>query len=87
MTQQLSLFTFVLLSQNETRFAVDLNNFGFYANGTLDVKLHNLRIPDQGVNYSLQPVRSVCCWSLPEFVLPSELYNRWNYVLEREEML
>ncbi|CAN9510602.1 unnamed protein product [Ophioblennius macclurei] len=41
---------------NETRFAVDLNNFGFYANGTLDVKLSHLRVPDKRVNSSLQPV-------------------------------
>lgn len=45
--------------QNETRFAVDLNNFGFYTNGTLDVNLLSLRLPDKPVNYSLYPVRSV----------------------------
>ncbi|XP_041641214.1 protein GPR108-like [Cheilinus undulatus] len=42
--------------KNEIRSAVDLNNFGFYANGTLDVKLHSLIIPDKAVNYSLNPV-------------------------------
>lgn len=41
---------------NETRSTVDLNNFGFYANGTLDVKLHSLRLPPQKVNYSAFPV-------------------------------
>lgn len=41
---------------NETRFAVDLNNFGFYANGTLDVKLSHLRVPERLVNYSTHPV-------------------------------
>lgn len=34
-----------LTLKNETRFAVDLNNFGFYANGTLDVNLRSLSIP------------------------------------------
>ncbi|XP_040001180.1 protein GPR108 [Xiphias gladius] len=42
---------------NETRSSVDLNNFGFYANGTLDVNLTFLRLPnEQLVNYSAQPV-------------------------------
>lgn len=42
---------------NETRFAVDLNNFGFYANGTLDVNLMSLRLTgDQSVDYSTHPV-------------------------------
>ncbi|XP_073321425.1 protein GPR108 [Pagrus major] len=45
-----------LTLKNETRFAVDLNNFGFYANGTLDVNLLSLRIPEQLVNYSTHPV-------------------------------
>nr|XP_033480605.1 protein GPR108-like isoform X1 [Epinephelus lanceolatus] len=45
-----------LTLKNETRFAVDLNNFGFYANGTLDVNLLSLRLPEQPVNYSLYPV-------------------------------
>ncbi|KAF1394714.1 hypothetical protein PFLUV_G00004020 [Perca fluviatilis] len=45
-----------LTLKNETRFAVDLNTFGFYANGTLDVNLVSLRLPDQPVNYSYYPV-------------------------------
>ncbi|XP_044043567.1 protein GPR108-like [Siniperca chuatsi] len=45
-----------LTLKNETRFAVDLNNFGFYANGTLDVNLISLRLPEQLVNYSTHPV-------------------------------
>lgn len=45
-----------LTLQNETRSVVDLNNFGFFANGTLDVSLHSLRIPEQLVDYSLYPV-------------------------------
>ncbi|XP_070776847.1 protein GPR108 [Enoplosus armatus] len=45
-----------LTLNNDTRFAVDLNNFGFYANGTLDVNLTSLRLPDQLVNYSMYPV-------------------------------
>ncbi|XP_026159875.1 protein GPR108 [Mastacembelus armatus] len=45
-----------LTLKNETRFAVDLNNFGFYANGTLDVNLLYLRLPIQLVNYSVYPV-------------------------------
>lgn len=58
-------------SQNETRFSVELNNFGFFPNGTLDVNLLSLRLPDQVVNYSAHPVsacfvlvlRSVICES------------------------
>lgn len=45
-----------LTLKNETRSAVDLNNFGFYANGTLDVKLYSLRLAQQLVNYSVHPV-------------------------------
>ncbi|AWP05251.1 putative protein GPR108-like [Scophthalmus maximus] len=43
--------------RNETRFGVDLNTFGFYANGTLDVNLISLHLPsEQLVNYSIHPV-------------------------------
>lgn len=46
-----------LTLENETRFEVDLNNFGFYANGTLDVNLTSLRFhSEQPVNYTLFPV-------------------------------
>uniref|UniRef100_A0A8C9WWR1 G protein-coupled receptor 108 n=2 Tax=Sander lucioperca TaxID=283035 RepID=A0A8C9WWR1_SANLU len=45
-----------LTLKNETRFAVDLNTFGFYANGTLDVNLVSLRLQEQLVNYSNYPV-------------------------------
>ncbi|KAM7010118.1 protein GPR108 [Tautogolabrus adspersus] len=45
-----------LTLKNETRSSVDLNNFGFFANGTLDVKLLSLSIPEKLVNYSLNPV-------------------------------
>lgn len=45
-----------LTLKNETRHTVDLNNFGFYANGTLDVNLYSLRLPQQLVNYSVYPV-------------------------------
>ncbi|XP_034543936.1 protein GPR108 [Notolabrus celidotus] len=44
-----------LTLKNETRSAVDLNNFGFFANGTLDVKLLSLSLPEK-LNYSLNPV-------------------------------
>ncbi|XP_042340985.1 protein GPR108-like [Plectropomus leopardus] len=44
-----------LTLKNETRSTVDLNNFGFYANGTLDVNLLSLRLPEQRVNYTLYP--------------------------------
>ncbi|XP_043971567.1 protein GPR108 isoform X7 [Gambusia affinis] len=40
---------------NETRFAIDLNNFGFFANGTLNVSMSSLWLNDI-VNYSLYPV-------------------------------
>ncbi|XP_051802134.1 protein GPR108 isoform X1 [Acanthochromis polyacanthus] len=45
-----------LTLKNETRSVVDLNNFGFYADGTLDVNLHSLRIPSQRRNSSTPPV-------------------------------
>ncbi|KAM4750874.1 protein GPR108 [Anableps anableps] len=41
--------------KNETRFAVDLNNFGFFANGTLDVSLSSLLLSEI-INYSNYPV-------------------------------
>ncbi|KAM9362937.1 protein GPR108 [Symphorus nematophorus] len=41
---------------NDTRTVVDLNNFGFYANGTLDVNLTSVRLPEQTVDYSTHPV-------------------------------
>ncbi|KAM3624371.1 uncharacterized protein V6R79_022573 [Siganus canaliculatus] len=41
---------------NETRVAVDLNNFGFFANGTLDVNVLSLRIPENLANSSAHPV-------------------------------
>lgn len=36
---------------SETRFLVQLNTFGFYANGTLDVNLTSLSFSDQQVSY------------------------------------
>ncbi|XP_040892655.1 protein GPR108 [Toxotes jaculatrix] len=45
-----------LTLKNETRSVVDLNNFGFYANGTLDVSLISLRLPNEQLNYSTYPV-------------------------------
>ncbi|XP_061576280.1 protein GPR108-like [Cololabis saira] len=45
-----------LTLKNETRFAVDLNNFGFYANGTLNVSLSSLWLQEKDVNYSMYPV-------------------------------
>ncbi|XP_057700233.1 protein GPR108-like [Corythoichthys intestinalis] len=45
-----------LTLKNESRSFVHLNTFGFYANGTLDVNLHSLRLQQQLVNYSLNPV-------------------------------
>nr|XP_057925858.1 protein GPR108 isoform X2 [Doryrhamphus excisus] len=45
-----------LTLKNETRFFVHLNTFGFYANGTLDVSLRSLRLPQKPVNYSVYPV-------------------------------
>ncbi|XP_068455676.1 protein GPR108 [Clinocottus analis] len=45
-----------LTLKNESRVVVDLNNFGFYANGTLDVNVLSLRLPEQLVNYSTHPV-------------------------------
>uniref|UniRef100_A0A1A8FNV9 G protein-coupled receptor 108 n=1 Tax=Nothobranchius korthausae TaxID=1143690 RepID=A0A1A8FNV9_9TELE len=44
-----------LTLKNETRLAVDLNNFGFFADGTLDVNLTSLSIPEK-LNYSSLPV-------------------------------
>ncbi|XP_004066108.1 protein GPR108 [Oryzias latipes] len=45
-----------LTLENETRFVVDLNNFGFYANGTLNVNLSSLRMNEGIVNYTKYPV-------------------------------
>ncbi|KAG7484988.1 hypothetical protein JOB18_000322 [Solea senegalensis] len=45
-----------LTLRNETRVSVDLNNFGFYANGTLDVNLVSLRLPNEQQNSSAHPV-------------------------------
>ncbi|KAM9792283.1 protein GPR108 [Neosynchiropus ocellatus] len=42
--------------QNETRFVVHLTTFGFYANGTLDVNLVSLRVPESLVDYSAYPM-------------------------------
>uniref|UniRef100_A0A8C9WUS0 G protein-coupled receptor 108 n=1 Tax=Sander lucioperca TaxID=283035 RepID=A0A8C9WUS0_SANLU len=66
---------------NETRFAVDLNTFGFYANGTLDVNLVSLRLQEQLVNYSNYPVRSFSFLYVCMFVRV-DFYNRWNHVLK-----
>lgn len=41
---------------NEIRHTIDLNDFGFYANGTLDVHLHSLRVPETQVDFSKYPV-------------------------------
>ncbi|XP_053274355.1 protein GPR108 isoform X2 [Pleuronectes platessa] len=46
-----------LTLRNESRSTIDLNNFGFFANGTLDVNLISLRLSnEQLVNYSTHPV-------------------------------
>ncbi|XP_029906320.1 protein GPR108 isoform X1 [Myripristis murdjan] len=45
-----------LTLKDETRFVVHLNTFGFYANGTLDVNLLSLRIPEQSKDSSMHPV-------------------------------
>ncbi|KAM7419703.1 hypothetical protein PAMA_016677 [Pampus argenteus] len=45
-----------LALKNETRFVVHLNTFGFFTNGSLDVSLLSLRLPEQLVNYSTYPV-------------------------------
>ncbi|KAM4595664.1 protein GPR108 [Fundulus diaphanus] len=42
--------------KNETRFTIDLNNFGFFATGTLNVTLSSLRLDKTLVNYNLNPV-------------------------------
>ncbi|XP_075869481.1 protein GPR108 [Nelusetta ayraudi] len=45
-----------LTLNNETRYAVDLNNFGFFADGTLDVNLMSLHLSDESVDFSAYPV-------------------------------
>lgn len=40
-----------LTLKNETRFLVQLNTFGFYANGTLDVNMTSLSVSEQQSNY------------------------------------
>uniref|UniRef100_H3CS33 G protein-coupled receptor 108 n=1 Tax=Tetraodon nigroviridis TaxID=99883 RepID=H3CS33_TETNG len=44
-----------LTLNNETRYYVDLNNFGFFPNATLDVNI-SLRLPEKQVNYSTYPI-------------------------------
>lgn len=46
-------------SQNETRYAVELNNFGFFANGTLYVNLASLHLSNESLDYNAHPV-SIC---------------------------
>uniref|UniRef100_A0A8P4KI97 G protein-coupled receptor 108 n=1 Tax=Dicentrarchus labrax TaxID=13489 RepID=A0A8P4KI97_DICLA len=86
-----------LTLKNETRSSVDLNNFGFFHNGTLDVNLLSLRLPDQLVNYSVYPVRSAgfcarmcscesclfCFFSLWD---STEVFNRWNHLGKTNQM-
>ncbi|KAF6720159.1 Protein GPR108 [Oryzias melastigma] len=45
-----------LTLKNETRSTVDLNNFGFFANGTLNVNMSSLWMKEKLVNYSTYPV-------------------------------
>ncbi|KAM4604029.1 protein GPR108 [Polymixia lowei] len=45
-----------LTLKNETRFVIHLNTFGFYANGTLDVNLLSLSIPERSADYNSYPV-------------------------------
>ncbi|XP_010862140.2 protein GPR108 [Esox lucius] len=50
-----------LALKNDTRFVVHLNTFGFYANGTLDVNVVSLRLPEdhgkEPVGFSLSKSR------------------------------
>ncbi|KAL1005054.1 hypothetical protein UPYG_G00053920 [Umbra pygmaea] len=50
-----------LALKDDTRYVVHLNSFGFYANGTLDVKVTSLKLPedhsDQPVGFSLSKSR------------------------------
>lgn len=48
-------------SQHEARYTVDLNNFGFFPNGTLDVNMTSLRLPEKLMNYSAYPVSVYVC--------------------------
>lgn len=59
-----------LTLKNETRSSVDLNNFGFYANGTLDVNLHSLIISEKTDNYNLSLVGFSLSRSRVNGVLP-----------------
>ncbi|KAE8300485.1 Protein GPR108 Precursor [Larimichthys crocea] len=45
-----------LTLKNETRYAVDLNNFGFYSNGTLNVSLISLRLSEAPQTYNTFPI-------------------------------
>ncbi|CAF98108.1 unnamed protein product [Tetraodon nigroviridis] len=47
-----------LTLNNETRYYVDLNNFGFFPNATLDVNI-SLRLPEKQVNYSTYPAKEM----------------------------
>ncbi|XP_038152494.1 protein GPR108-like isoform X3 [Cyprinodon tularosa] len=59
-----------LILKNETRFAVDINNFGFFANGTLYVNLTSLGLNEKLVNYSIYPVGFSLSRSRVNGVLP-----------------
>ncbi|XP_063331906.1 protein GPR108-like isoform X1 [Pelmatolapia mariae] len=45
-----------LTLKNEIRHTIDLNDFGFYASGTLDVHLYSLQVPKTQVDNSKYPV-------------------------------
>lgn len=85
--QPLRHFVYLLFShQNENRFSVDLNNFGFFPNGTLDVNMHSLRLPE-GLNYSVNPV-SVCRKSSLKLWAVTVVLGWWTRIIQKrgEEM-
>lgn len=45
-----------LTLNNETRYVVDLNNFGFFADGYLVVNMTSLHLSDESVDFSAYPV-------------------------------
>lgn len=58
-SQLMSYSVIYSFSQNETRYAVELNNFGFFANGTLYVNLASLHLSNESLDYNAHPV-SIC---------------------------
>uniref|UniRef100_A0A674MA78 G protein-coupled receptor 108 n=1 Tax=Takifugu rubripes TaxID=31033 RepID=A0A674MA78_TAKRU len=75
-----------LTLNNETRSYVDLNNFGFFPNGTLDVNLTSLRLPEKLVNGSAYPVSFHMTFGVEAQGLYSLKFHYCQNILNREAL-